>query len=247
MNDKLPITRKVTLVAALATAFLFPSKSFAETRENGSLPPIKGLKVGMPINEAMAVMNEKARPIWAATMKASSAKPYKVMRIPGESMQQLRLQLFQLMSLVTMRLYRIDPTDTQDIFIVVPSSSPDTAIGLGQVGVGFLQSLFRYGFFAWAGADGNVKLFIIGPTLCNALFDTSTMPMDKFADQFADAYKIPRWEKSDDRENNGLLTYDSPAGQSVALAEDKLGRRTVVVWQTKDGISIESKNKKSFD
>ena len=244
MNDKLPITRKVTLVAALATAFLFPSKSFAETRDNGGLPPIKGLKVGMPINEAADVMNEKARP---ATMKASSAKPYKVMRIPGESMQQLRLQLIQLMSLVTMRHYRIDSTDTQDIFIVVPSSSPDTAIGLGQVGVGFLQSLFRYGFFAWAGADGNVKLFIIGPTLCNALFDASTMPMDKFADQFADAYKIPRWEKSDDRENNGLLTYESPAGQSVALAEDKLGRRTVVVWQTKDGISIESKNKKSFD
>jgi hypothetical protein len=244
MNDKLPITRKVTLVAALATAFLFPSKSFAETRDNGGLPPIKGLKVGMPINEAADVMNEKARP---ATMKASSAKPYKVMRIPGESMQQLRLRLIQLMSLVTMRHYRIDSTDTQDIFIVVPSSSPDTAIGLGQVGVGVLQSLFRSGFFAWAGADGNVKLFIIGPTLCNALFDASTMPMDKFADQFADAYKIPRWEKSDDRENNGLLTYESPAGQSVALAEDKLGRRTVVVWQTKDGISIESKNKKSFD
>ena len=244
MNDKLPITRKVTLVAALATAFLFPSKSFAETRDNGGLPPIKGLKVGMPINEAADVMNEKARP---ATMKASSAKPYKVMRIPGESMQQLRLRLIQLMSLVTIRHYRIDSTDTQDIFIVVPSSSPDTAIGLGQVGVGVLQSLFRSGFFAWAGADGNVKLFIIGPTLCNALFDASTMPMDKFADQFADAYKIPRWEKSDDRENNGLLTYESPAGQSVALAEDKLGRRTVVVWQTKDGISIESKNKKSFD
>ena len=244
MNDKLPITRKVTLVAALATAFLFPSKSFAETRDNGGLPPIKGLKVGMPINEAADVMNEKARP---ATMKASSAKPYKVMRIPGESMQQLRLQLIQLMSLVTVRHYRIDPTDTQDICIVVPSSSPDTANGLGQVGVGVLQSLFRSGFFAWAGADGNVKLFIIGPTLCNALFDASTMPMDKFADQFADAYKIPRWEKSDDRENNGLLTYESPAGQSVALAEDKLGRRTVVVWQTKDGISIESKNKKSFD
>jgi hypothetical protein len=247
MNDKLPIIRKVTLVAALATTFLFPCMSLAETWEDGGLPPIKGLKLGMPIKEAVAVMNERAGPIWVATMKASSAQPYKVMRIPGESMQHLRSRIIQLMSLVSMQLYRIDPTDTQDIFIVVPSSSPDTAKDLGQVGVGVLQSLFRTGFFAWAGADGNVNLFIIGPTLCNALFDASSMPMDKFAEKFADAYNIPQWKKSDNPETNSVLTYESSAGPSVALAEDKLGRRTIVVWSANAAVPIQPSNQRSFD
>lgn len=247
MNDKLPIIRKVTLVAALATTFLFPCMSLAETWEDGGLPPIKGLKLGMPIKEAVAVMNERAGPILVTTMKASSAQPYKVMRIPGESMQHLRSRIIQLMSLVSMQLYRIDPTDTQDIFIVVPSSSPDTAKDLGQVGVGVLQSLFRTGFFAWAGADGNVNLFIIGPTLCNALFDASSMPMDKFAEKFADAYNIPQWKKSDNPETNSVLTYESSAGPSVALAEDKLGRRTIVVWSANAAVPIQPSNQRSFD
>ena len=98
------------------------------------MSPIKGLKLGMPIEEAVAVMNEKAGPIWAATMGKPSAQPYKVMRIPGENMQQLRLQLIQLMSLATMQLYRVDPADTQDIFIDRQQFPHRLAIGSGVCG-----------------------------------------------------------------------------------------------------------------
>lgn len=247
MNYKLTLIRPIALAAVLAIAFLFPCDSFGQLWGGGGLSPIKGLKLGMPIEEAVAVMNEKAGPIWAATMGKPSAQPYKVMRIPGENMQQLRLQLIQLMSLATMQLYRVDPADTQDIFIVVPSGGPDTAKDLGEVGVGVLQSLLFTGFFAWAGADGNVNLFIIGPTLCNALFDASFMPMDKFAEKFADAYNIPQWEKSDDPEATRLLTYESSAGPSVALADDELGRRTLVVWNAKRSVPIQPGSKGSFD
>ena len=247
MNHKLTAIRPTALAAALAVACLFPDDSYSQLWGGEGLSPIKGLTLGMPIGEAVAVMNEKAGPIWAATMGQASANPYKVMRISGENMQALRLQIIQLMSLATMQLYRVDPADTQDLFIVVPSTAPDTAQDLGQVGSGVLQSLLFTGFFAWAGEDGKVNLFIIGPTLCNALFDASFMPMDKFAEKFADAYNIPNWEQSDDPEATRLLTYESSAGPSVALADDELGRRTLVVWNAKRSVPIQPGSKGSVD
>ena len=145
MNHKLTAIRPTALAAALAVACLFPDDSYSQLWGGEGLSPIKGLTLGMPIGEAVAVMNEKAGPIWAATMGQASANPYKVMRISGENMQALRLQIIQLMSLATMQLYRVDPADTQDLFIVVPSTAPDTAQDLGQVGSGVLQSLLFTG------------------------------------------------------------------------------------------------------
>lgn len=244
-----PATKRRAGIPLLAVLFLLTAASHAPAQfwGGGELAPIKGLTLGMPIDEAVAVMNEKAGPIWAATMGQASASPYKVMRIPGENMQALRLQIIQLMSLATMQLYRVDPADTQDLFIVVPSTAPDTAQDLGQVGSGVLQSLLFTGFFAWAGQDGKVNLFIIGPTLCNALFDASFMPMEQFAKKFADAYKIPRWGKPQDSDAAQLLLYESSSGQSIALADDDLGRRTLVVWNAKSATPVQTGSKGAFD
>jgi len=243
----LPINR-LALAACLAAFLLFPCASRAQLWGGGKLAPIKGLTLGMPIQEAVAVMNQKAGPIWAATMGKTVATPYKVMRIPGEDMKKLRLQIIQLVSLATMQLYRVDPADTQDIFIVVPSSAPETARDLGEVGSSVLQSLLFTGFFAWSGADGKMNLFIIGPTLCNALFDVApTMGMDQFAEKFADAYKISRWSKPDNEDGNHLLLYESSSGHSIALADDDLGRRTLVVWDATSNAPVPSKGKGSFD
>lgn len=244
-----PTTKRNAAVRLLVLFFLFAMALHAPAQfwGGGELPPIKGLTLGMPIEEAVAVMNEKAGPIWAATMGQASANPYKVMRIPGENMQALRLQIIQLMSLATMQLYRVDPADTQDLFIVVPSTAPDTAQDLGEVGSGVLQSLLFTGFFAWAGADGKVNLFIIGPTLCNALFDASFMPMEQFAKKFADAYNIPSWSEPENSDANQLLLYEASSGQSVALANDDLGRRTLVVWDTTTKTPAQQGGKGSFD
>jgi len=245
----LPASKRPATTPLLA-ALLFMAAALqapAQFWGGGDLPPIKGLTLGMPIEEAVVVMNEKAGPIWAATMGQASANPYKVMRIPGENMQALRLQIIQLMSLATMQLYRVDPADTQDLFIVVPSSAPDTAKDLGEVGSGVLQSLLFTGFFAWAGADGKVNLFIIGPTLCNALFDASFMPMEQFAKKFADAYKIPRWSEPENADANQLLLYEASTRKSIALANDDLGRRTLVVWDAATKTPIQQGGKGSFD
>jgi len=230
MKDDLPIIRKMSLVAALAMIFLLPCKSFAKAEEDGNLPPIKGLKLGMPIHEAVAVMNEKAGPIWAATTNKPSAHPYKVMRIPREGMHHLRLQLFQLMSMVTMQLYDFDSGGTEDLLMVVPSTAPDTADDLKQVGSGILRSIFYTGFFAWAGADGKVNLFIVGPTLCNALFAANSISMEKFSSNFSKAYHIPHWSQDQDLDGMRLLIYESSSGQSIALTNDSMGRRTLVIW-----------------
>lgn len=244
-----PATKRRAGIPLLAVLFLLTAASHAPAQfwGGGELAPIKGLTLGMPIDEAVAVMNEKAGPIWAATMGQASANPYKVMRIPGENMQALRLQIIQLMSLATMQLYRVDPADTEDLFIVVPSTAPDTAQDLGQVGSGVLQSLLFTGFFAWAGEDGKVNLFIIGPTLCNALFDASLMPMEQFAKKFADAYSIPRWSEPQDPDATQVLLYESSSGQSIALAADDLGRRTLVVWNAKSATPVQPGGKGAFD
>lgn len=247
MNDKLPIIRKVMLVAALSTTFLSLSTSFAETREDGGLPSIKGLKLGMPIHEAVAVMNEKAGPIWAATMSKRTAQPFKVMRIPGEGMQQLRLQLLQLVSIASMQLHRVDSAGAQDLFIVVPSTGPDTAHDLMQVGSGILRSILYTGFFAWAGEDERVNLFIIGPTLCNALFATNSISIDEFSSNFAKAYHIPHWSQDQDLDGMRLLIYESSSGQSIALTNDSMERRTLVIWYTQKSMPKAANSQGNFD
>lgn len=103
------------------------------------------------------------------------------------------------------------------------------------------------GFFAWAGEDGKVNLFIIGPTLCNALFDASFMPMEQFAKKFADAYSIPRWSEPQDPDATQVLLYESSSGQSIALATDDLGRRTLIVWNAKSATSVQPGGKGAFD
>lgn len=248
MTTPIPPSRaRFSRVLVAAALLIVPASCPAEMLAGAGLPPIKGLTLGMPIEQAVAVMNEKAGPIWAATMGKTAATPYKVMRIPAESMQSLRLQLIQLMSLATMQLYRVDPTDTQDLFIVVPSAAPDTAKDLAEVGTSVLQSLLFTGFFAWAGSDGKVNLFIIGPTLCNALFDASFMPMEQFAAKFADAYNIPRWTKPEEPEANQFLLYQSSAGPSLALVSDDLNRRTLVVWNAGDKPPTRPAGRGSFD
>jgi hypothetical protein len=214
---------------------------------DADLPPIKGLTLGMPIEEAVRVMNEKAGPIWAQTLGKPAPAPFKVMRISGEHMAQLRLQLIQLVSAATMQLYRVDPADTRDLFIVVPSTAPDTPDDLKAIGMGVLQSVLFTGFFAWADADGKVNLFIIGPTLCNALFDASFMPMEQFAAKFGDAYEISKWQTAEEPGTGKLFLYESAAGPSVALTEDPLMRRTVVVWDSKAGPSVGTPGQGAFD
>jgi hypothetical protein len=146
-----------------------------------------------------------------------------------------------------MQLYRVDPTDKQDLFIVVPANAPDQAKDLNEVGAGVLQSLLFTGFFAWAGADGKMNLFIIGPTLCNALFDASFMSMDNFADKFSKAYNIPQWSKVDGSDGNQILLYESSGGPSLALTNDDLNRRTLVVWNSISSFPGRPANRGAFD
>jgi hypothetical protein len=220
---------------------------YASVFGGGQLAPIKGLSLGMPIDQAVTVMNAEAGPIWAATLGKAEEKPFKVLRISGEEMQQIRLQLIQLVSAATMQLYRVDPADKSDIFIVVPSTAPDRADDLKAAGLSVLKSVLFTGFFAWADADGKVKLFIIGPTLSNALFDASFMPMDQFADRFKDAYDIPKWEQTTEPGSGSVYVYEAAAGPSVALAEDSLARRTIVVWDSRQEAPVGKPGKGDFD
>jgi hypothetical protein len=223
------------------------SDGISQVLGRGQLPPIKGLSLGMPIYDAVAVMNEKAGPLWADNLGRQSVQPYKVMKVPANSMEELRLQIKQLMALATMQLYAADPLKPQDLYIVVPSNGPDTAQGLADVGIGVLQSLLLTGFFAWSGEDGKINMFIIGPTLGNALFNVSPlMSTEQFAGKFAEAYNIS-WSQPDDIESANAYLYESSSGQCVALTGDELQRRTVVVWDSTTSAPMTPAGGGSFD
>lgn len=241
-----------TAIAVLVTVFstvFTPSPGRAQIWPfNRDLAPIKGLKLGMPINEAVTIMNERARPIVEGSLGEDPGTLYKVMKIPGEDIGKIRKNLIRAVSLMTMRFYNVPPVDNQDLFIVVSGSAPDTAQDLADVGFGVFKSLLITGFFAWAGPDEKVNLFVIGPTLCNALFDAENISMDEFAQKFKKAYNVPSWEEMTDEQSGGrVMLYKSSSGPSVALADDGLGRRTVVVWDSTPAQPIQIRGQGSFD
>ncbi len=210
---------------------------FSSDRTPLSTPPqdsgvrsIKGLWLGMPITEAVSIMNRRGTPSLAQGAEPAESAAFKVARISGKQVQQMRLSIAQLVSAATARTDRVTPADTRDLFIVVPASSPDTTDDLAAVGFGILQSVLFTGFFAWADTDGKVKLFVVGPTLCDSLFGSSAMSMSEFAEQFGSAYSVARWQVEASPAAGKLFLHESDDGAGVALTEDSFGRRSVVIW-----------------
>jgi hypothetical protein len=249
MKTKIPAIAATAFVATTLLLALPVSSGFAQIWPfNRDLAPIKGLKLGMPIGEAVANMNERARPIVEGSMGEDPGTLYKTMKIPGEDIGKIRKNLIRAVTMMTMRFYNVPPVDNQDLFIVVSGNAPDTAQDLADVGFGVFKSLLITGFFAWAGPDEKVNLLVIGPTLCNALFDAENISMDEFAQRFKKAYNVPSWEELTEEQGGGrVMLYKSSSGPSVALADDGLGRRTVIVWDSTPAQPIQIRGQGSFD
>lgn len=257
------------LAGGIASVCLLTLSCCGAQAGSDELPPIKGLRIGMPIEQAVEAINERAGPIMAGSVemlqagadpaekprarpdetdtRAQAFRPFKVMRVPAERVAELRRELFVLLSLMTMQFYQAEPSVDEDFFMVVPANWPDTATDVGEVGLGLVQALLVSGFFAWGDAEGRVNLFLIGPTLGNALFDAAFMSSEEFASRFARAYDIPRWTTVDESSGSELLIYESAGGPSVALVTDALNRRTVVVWNKALATEVPARGEGAFD
>jgi hypothetical protein len=220
-----------TFFAGVVSAILF--LSFAQMGfAQSSIPPIKGISIGMPINEAVDKMNEKVGPMLASLTGGEPAAPYKLMKVPAGEMDNLRRDLNSLMTLVTMQLHPVSGSKSEDLYLVVPQRTADNGSDLKAVGVGVLQSVFLTGFFAWSGEDGKVRMFLIGPTICGALFDAQGMETNAFVKKFSAAYKLGKFEEHSvsGKYAARFLTHKATDGTTVAISQDELNRRSVVVW-----------------
>jgi hypothetical protein len=218
------------------------------SQAQSSIPPIKGISLGMPIKEAVDKMNQRVGPMLASLTGGEPISPYKLMRIPSGQMLKLRRELYSLVSLATMQLHPVEASEVEDLYIVVPQRTADATGDLGTVGVGVLQSVLLTGFFAWSGEDEKVKMFLFGPTICGALFDAQNMDTDEFIKKFSEAYNLGKFDESQKAEKVGarFFTKRERDGSEVAISQDEIGRLSLVVWNSFEK-HFKNKTEGSFD
>jgi hypothetical protein len=223
---------KVNALLALTLIFVICSTVHAQS----SIPPIKGISLGMPINEAVDKMNQKVGPMLASLTGGGPLAPYKLMKIPAGAMLKLRRDLYSLISLATMQLHPVKVSDVEDLYIVVPQRTADSNGDIGTVGVGVLQSILMTGFFAWSGQDGKVRMFLFGPTICGALFEAQEMDTDAFMKKFSAAYNLGKFEENQKAGKIAarFFTKKEADGSEVAISQDEIGRKSLVVWSAMD-------------